>query len=81
MPNETQVSKWGNSLAIRIPRAIVREARLANGDRLSLDLSDDGSIVLRSTKSRYALRQLVSKISSKNRHHETDWTGPVGRES
>jgi antitoxin MazE len=47
MTNETQVAKWGNSLAVRIPKAIAKKAQLAEGDRVSLDLADDGSIVLR----------------------------------
>jgi antitoxin MazE len=59
MPDHTHVSKWGNSLAVRIPRAIVTEARLAEGDRLSFDLAGDGSIVLRSKRHRYSLDQLV----------------------
>jgi len=75
MPNDTQVSKWGNSLAVRIPRAIVREIGLAEGDWLSLDLEADGSIVLRSTLRKYSLDELVAGISKKNRHGETDW-GP-----
>jgi antitoxin MazE len=81
MPNETQVSKWGNSLAVRIPQAIVRDARLAEGDRLSLDLAGDGSIVLRSRHRKYSLAQLVSEIKPKNRHNETDWGAPQGKES
>jgi antitoxin MazE len=81
MPNDTQVSKWGNSLAVRIPRAIAKEARLAEGDRLTLNLATDGSIVLRSTRRKYELGQLVSRITTKNRHSETDWGPPAGRES
>ena len=81
MPNETQVAKWGNSLAVRIPQAIVREARLAEGDRLSLDLAGDGSIVLRSRHRKYSLDELVAKIKPNNRHSETDWRAPQGRES
>jgi len=81
MPNETQVAKWGNSLAVRIPQAIVREARLAEGDRLSLDLAGDGSIVLRSRHRKYSLDELVAKIKPNNRHSETDWGAPQGRES
>ena len=81
MPNETQVAKWGNSLAVRIPQAIVREARLAEGDRLSLDLAGDGSIVLRSRHRKYSLDELVAKIEPNNRHSETDWGAPQGRES
>jgi antitoxin MazE len=81
MPNETQVSKWGNSLAVRIPQAVVRDARLAEGDKLSLDLAGDGSIVLRSRHRKYSLDELVVKIKPANRHHETDWGPPQGKES
>ena len=81
MPNNAQVAKWGNSLAVRIPRAIVKDAGLAEGDRLSLDLEADGSIVLRSSHRRYSLDELVGGISKKNRHRETDWGAAQGKES
>ena len=81
MPNDTQVAKWGNSLAVRIPRAIIKDAGLAEGDRLSLDLSADGSIVLRSSRRKYSLDELVAGISKKNRHRETDWGKAQGSES
>jgi len=32
MPNDTRISKWGNSLAVRIPLTLAKEARLAEGD-------------------------------------------------
>jgi antitoxin MazE len=79
--SDTQVSKWGNSLAVRIPQDVAKEARLAEGDRVTLNLATDGSIVVRSTRRKYDLRQLVSKITSKNRHSEIDWGPPVGKES
>jgi antitoxin MazE len=81
MPDDTQVAKWGNSLAVRIPQAIVKEARLAAGDRLSLDLAGDGSIVLRPCHRKYSLDELVAGIKPSNRHHETDWGPPQGKES
>lgn len=81
MPNETHVSKWGNSLAVRIPQGIAKDARIAEGDRLTLDLATDGSIVLRSARRKYQLRKLVSGITARNRHDETDWGSPAGRES
>ncbi|MGB7763211.1 MAG: AbrB/MazE/SpoVT family DNA-binding domain-containing protein [Bryobacteraceae bacterium] len=81
MQNETTVSKWGNSLAVRIPQAIAREARLSEGDCLALDLNRDGSIVLRSARRRYELAELVSRITPRNRHRETGWGRPQGKES
>ena len=81
MPAETPIAKWGHSLAVRIPQAIAKEARLAEGDRLSLELDADGSIVLRPARRRYELDQLISRITAKNRHGETDWGTPMGKES
>ncbi len=81
MRNETTVSKWGNSLAVRIPQAIAREARLNEGDCLALAVDRQGSIVLRSAQKRYQLSELVSGITPKNRHRETQWGPPKGKES
>jgi antitoxin MazE len=81
MRNETTVSKWGTSLAIRIPQQIAKEARLNEGDRLALAVDRDRSIVLRSTRPKYELSELVSAITPKNRHQETRWRQPKGKES
>ena len=81
MRNETTVSKWGNSLAVRIPQALAKQARLSEGDCLALALDRDGSIVLRSTRRKYELSELVSRITRTNRHRETDWGRPLGEES
>lgn len=80
MQNETTVSKWGNSLAVRIPQAIVKEAGLSEGDCLALNLDRKGGIVLRSTRRKYELADLVSRITRKNRHRETDWGASHGEE-
>ena len=81
MAHNTQLSKWGNSLAVRIPKTIVEEARLTEGDQLSLKITQDGDIVMRTRPRKYKLQELVSRITSRNRHAETDWGGPAGRES
>ena len=80
MRRETTVSKWGNSLAVRIPQPIAKQARLSEGDCLALALDKDGHIILRSSQRRYELAELVSKITPKNRHGETDWGQPQGKE-
>jgi antitoxin MazE len=81
MRNETTVSKWGNSLAVRIPQAIAKEARLNEGDCLAMNLDGDGAIVLRSARRKNELSELVSRITPENRHGETDWGRPQGKES
>lgn len=81
MPNETTVSKWGNSLAVRIPLAIAKQASLSEGDSVALVLDSGGGIVLRPTRRKYELSELVGRITPKNRHRETDWGQPQGEES
>ncbi len=75
---KTQLSKWGHSLAVRIPKAVVESARLREGDPLTVE-SRNGAILIRPER-RYSLDDLVSKITAKNRHEETDWASPVGKE-
>ena len=77
----TQLSRWGHSLAVRIPKAAVDNARLREGDQLSVTVEQQGVLVIRSTRRKYSLKQLVSGITSRNRHRETDWGGPAGKES
>jgi len=81
MRNETTISKWGNSLAVRIPHAIAKQAGLSQGDCVALTIENDGVIALRPTRRKYELSELISKITPKNRHRETDWGRPRGGES
>jgi antitoxin MazE len=75
-----QLAKWGNSLAVRLPRQIVETARLREGDPLNLSVGKDGAVVMRPTRRKYRLEELVSGITARNRHDETDWGEPVGKE-
>jgi antitoxin MazE len=81
MRNETTISKWGNSLAVRIPLAIAKQASLGEGDSVKLALDRSGGIVLRPIRRKYELADLVSRINPKNRHRETNWGHPQGEES
>ena len=81
MSNEATVSKWGNSLAVRIPQQVAKQARISEGDSLSLAVQPDGSLVLKSTQRKYSIEELAAKITARNRHEETDWGGPRGKES
>ena len=81
MRNESTISKWGNSLAVRIPLAIAKQASLGEGDCVSLTLNPDGGIILLPTRRKYELSDLVSRITPRNRHRQTDWGPPQGEES
>lgn len=81
MRSDARIAKWGNSLAVRIPLAIAKQASLAEGDCVQLALDGEGGIVLRPVRRRYELADLVARISPRNRHRETEWGSPQGRES
>lgn len=81
MRSEAMISKWGNSLAVRIPLALAKQASLGEGDSVNMVLGRDGAIVLRPARRKYDLAVMVSGITRKNRHRETDWGRPAGEET
>jgi antitoxin MazE len=78
---DTRLTKWGNSLAVRIPRPAVEKAGLHEGDRLDLSVGEDGCVVLRPAKRKPTLSDLLAGITDQNRHAEADFGGPAGREA
>ena len=75
----TEIGRWGNSLGLRIPKALAERAGLQEGDRVSLDVAD-GALVVRAAARRYSLDELVEGITPRNRHDVTDWGVPSGKE-
>ena len=80
MSNTVNIAKWGNSLAIRIPLPLAREAGLAEGDEVSIGLTKEGDLLLRAVQPKYSLHELIAQIKPGNRHSETDWGAPQGNE-
>jgi antitoxin MazE len=77
---KAQVAKWGNSLAVRIPKAVATKARFRRGDPIELRVSRPGAVEIHSRKSKPKLARLVRGITPQNRHRETDWGTPRGNE-
>jgi antitoxin MazE len=73
--------KVGYSLAVRIPLRAVETARLREGDELTLAVGRNGEIVIKPAQRKYQLDELISKITGRNRHDETDWGPRVGKEA
>lgn len=76
----TQLAKWGNSLALRIPKPLADGAQLKEGDPVRVTVTSGGGLIIKRARRRYSLRQLVRKMTAKNRHEETSWGPPVGKE-
>lgn len=75
----SKVQKWGNSLAVRIPKPFANEIGLHPDSEVELSVRE-GSLVLTATRPHYRLEDLVKGITEKNRHPEIDFGPPQGRE-
>ncbi len=76
----TKVQKWGNSLALRIPKAFALDAQLENDSVVEISLVD-GQIVIKPVAAQHwSLEQLLSGVNRNNLHHETDTGDAVGNE-
>ena len=76
----TKVQKWGNSLALRIPKAFALEAQLENDSVVEVSLVD-GQIVIKPVSTpTWKLEQLLADVNSGNLHHETETGAAVGNE-
>ena len=76
-----QMLKWGNSLAVRIPKSVADAARLRAGDSLDIEVSGEGVVQLHRVGKVPTLAQLVSQITPENRYEEISTGAEVGKES
>lgn len=77
---KAQLAKWGNSLAVRIPKTLAEEAKLREGDCLVLEVEAQGSVAMKAVKRPTTLDDLIAQITPENIHKEQDWGQPVGAE-
>jgi len=76
----TQVQRWGNSLAVRIPKPFAIEAGLEQDTPVEMSLVDGRLALTPVAKPRMTLEHLLAQVTEQNLHREVE-TGPaVGNE-
>ncbi|GBF03934.1 putative integron gene cassette protein [Deinococcus aerius] len=75
-----RIQKWGNSLALRIPKGIAEEAGLGQSTSVEIRVSGGQLVVTPLRPPRYELDDLLSRIRPDQLHEETDWGEPQGQE-
>jgi antitoxin MazE len=78
---KTSIQRWGNSLALRIPRAYAAETRISEGSDVELTLKSGTLVVRPLTRKRHSLTDLLKRITRTNRHSSVDSGKVVGLES
>ena len=76
-----KIQKWGNRLALRIPKAFTREINIEDGSKVNLVLEDGKLMIIPMELKHYKLSELLLQIHENNLHGEVDTKGPVGKES
>jgi antitoxin MazE len=76
----TTVSKWGNSLGVRIPQAIAAKLSLSQNAKIEIT-SDDNCVIIKKVNEPFTLEELFAGYdSTKYEKAEIDWGKPVGKE-
>lgn len=76
----TTIQRWGNSLAIRIPKAFAAQARISENSEVNISVSGNRIVVIPARRE-WKLDALVKNITSSNTHQEADWGERTGKES
>jgi antitoxin MazE len=76
-----RISRWGNSLALRIPAPFAEETGIESGSEVDRAL-EEGRLVITPRRVRpYALDELLEGVTDDNLHREIDTGAPRGSEA
>ena len=75
-----RISKWGNSLALRIPAPFAEETGIESGSEVDLTL-EGGRLVITPRAGTYVLDALLDEVTEDNLHREVDTGAPQGDEA
>jgi antitoxin MazE len=77
---QAAIAKWGNSLAVRLPKGAADDLRIADGSPVDLRVEGD-SLIITPRRPRYKLADLLSKMTAEHKRSEYDWGEPHGKEA
>ncbi len=76
----TKVQKWGNSLALRIPKAFALDAQLENESFVEITISKGQIIITPVVAPSWTLEELLAGVNKNNLHREIDTGFAMGNE-
>lgn len=75
-----KIQKWGNSLALRIPKSFASQLNLKLDSLVDLIIEKDHLIIEPVNETKYKLEDLLSQINEENKHYEVETGHPQGKE-
>jgi antitoxin MazE len=76
----TRIKIWGNSLAVRIPRAFAADVHLENDSLVNIEIDQGRLIVEPVVEPTWTLDELLAGVTEENRPHEVSTGSPMGQE-
>ena len=77
---ETTIRKWGNSLAVRLPRNMAQKLALKAGSVVKMSEAKKMIVIQSAPKAHKSLKELVAMIRPEHVHQEVMWDKPCGKE-
>jgi antitoxin MazE len=76
-----RIQKWGNSLALRIPKSFAVEVGLQKETPVEISMIKGKIVITPIAKPTQTLEQLLAKVTEENLHGEVDFGLPAGNET
>ena len=77
---QARVQKWGNSLAVRIPKSFALQSHLVHNTLVEMSLKNGKIVLFPVPQTEVSLAQLLERISADNLHGEVETGDTVGQE-
>ena len=75
-----QIKKWGNSLALRIPKPLAEQLSIKSDTEVEIQIVDDQLMIKPLPEPELTLEDLLAQITDENLHDEVETGTAVGGE-
>lgn len=78
---KTKVQRWGNSLAVRIPKAFADDVGIEESSPIEISLADGDLLLSPLEEKRFTLHGLLAQVTDENLHAEVETGYSLGKEA
>jgi antitoxin MazE len=78
---KANIKRWGNSAALRLPSAVLREANFSEEQEVEFQVAKGRITIVPAVVDEFDLEYLLAGITKGNLHDEVDFGKPIGNEA
>ena len=75
-----QISKWGNSLGLRLPRSLAHQLGISEGQKVNV-IAEGARLIVEPVAPIYRLEDLLANVTPESMRDAFDWGDDAGREA